>query len=264
VIETNDAAAVCERLEWDSDFFGYKIARYRKPRCLRGDAAALRAECAAHRIDCAYVLVDADDTRSIDVLQRELRAYFADARITFAGSVEDTRLASGSWADTVRPANDADIPALIEIASVSHRDTRFYADRHFDPGLCNHLYEVWIEKSCRGFADAVFVAVGPHGKPSGYVTCHRDDATRGHIGLIAVAESSQGSGFGKALLASASAWFATRGIDEMNVATQLRNVRALQFYGSSGLQIRSVRFWFHWWSAEALAKGEPRLDGRQT
>ena len=250
VIETNGATAVCERLDWDSDFFGCEIARYRKPRCLRDDAVALRAACEAMRIDCAYVLVDAADTESAVVLQA-IGAYFADVRVTFGGRVDLARHGSGASEGVVRPATDADIPALIQIASVSHRDTRFYADRHFDPARCNRLYEVWIEKSCRGAADAVFVAAAESGAPAGYVTCHRDDAARGHIGLFAVGERSQGRGYGRALLGAAAAWFGTHGIADMTVATQLRNVRALQFYAGAGLQIRSVGFWFHLWPADA-------------
>ena len=259
VIETNGATAVCERLEWDSGFFGCEIARYRKPRCRRDDAAALRAACEAMRIDCAYVLVDAADTESAAVLQ-EMRAYFADVRVTFGGRVDAAAKESGLAASVVRPANDADIPELMQIASVSHRDTRFYADGHFDQARCNRLYEVWIEKSCRGAADAVFVAATESGAPAGYVTCHRDDAARGHIGLFAVGEGSQGRGYGRALLGAAARWFGTHGIGDMTVATQLRNVRALQFYGGAGLQIRSVGFWFHLWTADssATAGGRPR------
>ncbi len=257
LIETNGATAVCEHLEWDSAFFGCRIARFRRPRCLREDAAALRAECVAQAIDCAYVLVDAADTESAAALQEE-RAYFADVRVTFGARVERASPSGHSPASVVRPAIDADVPALTRIASVSHRDTRFYADGHFDPARCNRLYEFWIENSCRGFADAVLVASGAHGEPTGYVTCHRDEAPRGHIGLFAVGEQSQGQGYGRALLAAAAEWFGGHGVSDMTVATQLRNVRALQFYGGAGLVIRSVGFWFHFWPADSAHARDPR------
>jgi len=260
LIETNGATAICERLEWDSAFFGCRIARFRKPRCPRDDAAALRDECAAQGIDCAYVLVDAADTESAAALQ-EARAYFADVRVTFGARVDRMAQKPADGAPpVVRPAIEADLPTLTRIATVSHRDTRFYADRHFDPARCNRLYEVWIENSCRGFADAVFVAVGAHGEPTGYVTCHRDEPPRGHIGLFAVGPENQGHGYGTALLAAAAEWFGAHGVADMTVATQLRNVRALQFYGGAGLAIRSVGFWFHLWPADAAGGArDPRV-----
>src|SRR5438105_2370538 len=118
LIENNGATAVCERLEWDSAFFGRRIAKFRKPRCLREDAAALGAECAAQGIDCAYILVDAADTESAAALQ-EARAYFADVRVTFGERVESTKPTRADDAAplVVRPAIDADIPALTRIAS---------------------------------------------------------------------------------------------------------------------------------------------------
>ena len=246
VIDAAGSIGVCEMLDWDSAFFDRRIARFRKPRFLRDDAAALRAECAARGIDCAYILVDVVDTESIASLQ-ETGAYFADARVTF-GKFQNAAPAAG--AARVRPAAEADIPALKRIASASHRDTRFYADGHFDRARCDRLYEVWIENSCRGYADAVFVADREDGAPAGYVTCHVDAPPRGHIGLFAVGEGSQGRGYGSALLAAASAWFAAHGVTDMTVATQLRNVRALQFYGGAGLLIRSVGLWFHLWPSD--------------
>jgi GNAT superfamily N-acetyltransferase len=259
VTATSRWTAVCERLDWDSAFFGHRIARFRKPQCLRDDAAALLADCAANGIDCAYILADVADTESIAVLQ-ETRAYLADVRVTFGTRIESAAALArplqndGPVTPMVRSAAELDIPALMRIASVSHRDTRFYADRHFDPARCNRLYEVWIENSCRGYADAVFVANGEDGQPSGYVTCHKDEWPRGHIGLFAVSEGSQGRGYGKALIEAASTWFSAHGVSDMTVATQLRNVRALQFYAGAGLLIRSVGLWFHLWPGDRIGE----------
>jgi dTDP-4-amino-4,6-dideoxy-D-galactose acyltransferase len=139
-------------------------------------------------------------------------------------------------------------------ASVSHRDTRFYADSHFDSARCDRLYEVWIENSYAGYADAVLVAEGVTGRPAGYVTCHKSDATpRGHIGLLAVSKEAQGRGVGKALMRAALAWFAAHDVSTMSVATQLRNLPALRFYGRSNLLISRAEFWFHLWPGDVRA-----------
>jgi dTDP-4-amino-4,6-dideoxy-D-galactose acyltransferase len=247
--ETRNGTTVCEILDWDSTFFGCRIARFRPERCLPEDRAAIAAECDARDIACVYLLVDASDTASIDNLQ-QMRAHLTDTRITFGTAVPRTVEAAPSrhGAVLVRPAIGADIDALAGIASVSHRDTRFHADRHFNSARCDRLYEVWIENSCRGFADVVLVAEDVNGRLAGYVTCHKSTGTdRGHIGLFAVGADAQGRGVGSALLQGALDWCQASDVREMTVATQLRNLRAVQFYARRGLLLTSAALWFHFW-----------------
>lgn len=250
--EAQPGTKVCQFLDWDSEFFGYRIARYRGSRCGSQDVAAILAECKADGIDCVYVLADVADTESIRALQ-ENRAYMADARVTFGAEVGTgigLEAASGG-ANVVRPATDTDIPALASIAAVSHRDTRFYADRHFAVERCDRLYKVWIEKSCQGDADAVLVAEDSAHQPIGYVTCHGKASAKGRIGLIAVKEDARGGGVGSALLRAAFDWFVSNRVASFTVTTQLRNVRALRFYGRAGLLISSVELWFHLWPRDS-------------
>lgn len=238
----------CDVLEWDSAFFGCRIARYRQSRLTSDGAAAMLTECVEGGFDCVYFLVDASDTESIDNLQK-LRASLVDIRVTFgthirsAGDLEPT----ADRTNGVRLAIGSDIPRLRQIAAVSHRDTRFHADKHFDPERSDRLYEVWIENSCNGYADAVLVAEDDAGQPEGYVTCHRGEADTGHIGLFAVREDARGRGIGRALLNAALIWFSTNRMTAMTVATQLRNVGALRLYGRAGLLITAVGLSFHFW-----------------
>jgi dTDP-4-amino-4,6-dideoxy-D-galactose acyltransferase len=244
----------CRILEWDSAFFGHRIARFQGLRCRSEELAAAIAECRARQIDCVYILVGVADTDSIRALQ-DGRAYLADVRMTLGAGI-DAAIGSAAppeGAARVRPAREPDIPALARIASVSHRDTRFYADGHFAAEQCDRLYQVWIEKSCHGDADAVLVAEDEARQPIGYVTCHGKGQPAGRIGLMAVNEDARGGGVGSALLRGAFAWFAANGVASVTVATQLRNVGALRFYGRAGLLIGSVDLWFHLWPRDVHA-----------
>ena len=149
---------------------------YRRQRCPPEEGPALRAECEARGIQCVYLLVDASDIESINILQ-QMGALFTDTRITF-GTAPGGPLETASHGGTtrVRPATGADVAALTQMASVRHRGTRFHADRHFAPERCDRLYEVWIENSCRGYADVVLVAEDERGRLAGYVSCHRTPA----------------------------------------------------------------------------------------
>jgi dTDP-4-amino-4,6-dideoxy-D-galactose acyltransferase len=241
------ALRVCEILPWDSQFFGRRIGQFLRSRCTVEEAEAIVDDQAEAAIDCLYLLIDASDSSSIAIIQG-IGAHLADVRVTLAADPRQPPAAPSVDGEvTVRPPTDSDLPVLKEIAAVSHRDTRFYADAHFPTELCDRLYEVWIEKSCYGWADAVLVVDDGKGRAAGYVTCHLDGAERGHIGLFAVREDARGRGIGERLLRAGSAWFSSNGVTSMAVATQGRNVRALQFYIRAGLTIRSVELRFHRW-----------------
>ncbi|HEY6323560.1 MAG TPA: GNAT family N-acetyltransferase [Thermoanaerobaculia bacterium] len=151
----------------------------------------------------------------------------------------------------VRPATGTDLPRLRRIAAASHRDSRFYHDRHFDRRRCDALYAGWIETSCADPAGVVLVATAaadPSASPAGYATAVIGEDGEGRIGLFAVAPDARGRGVGGALVAAVLDWLAGRGADPASVVTQGRNVRAQRLYQRFGMRTRSVELWFHrWW-----------------
>jgi dTDP-4-amino-4,6-dideoxy-D-galactose acyltransferase len=254
VAESQIGAQTCDLLEWDSTFFGYQIARYRGSRCAGEDVTSVLAECAERQIDCVYINVDVSDTKSVAALQAG-HALFVDARVTLGGDVAAVSVGMRGSDDGMqaRPAVEADMAALTAIASTSHRETRFYADSHFAVTACDRLYETWIERSCHGYADVVFVTDEGTGRASGYITCHRDEAAAAHIGLFAVADEARGLGVGRRLLDAALRWCAAHDIRSLSVATQGRNLRALQFYGRAGFLVTAVQLCFHLWPRDVRA-----------
>lgn len=239
---------LCEHLDWDSRFFGRRIARLNGPRLdqTRQDDPLKDALdwCAAERVDCLYLLAESDDAATVELARRHGFA-LTDVRITF----ERTWREQASPASFIRPAQPQDLPALKAIARASHTDTRFYYDSHFPRDLCDALYETWIENSCNGFAQAVLVA--EHNQTAcGYVTCHLHNDGPTHeaqLGLIAVAEAQRGRGFGKALTHAFIHWAAQQGAARMTVVTQGRNIAAQRLYQQHGFLTQSLQLWFHYW-----------------
>jgi dTDP-4-amino-4,6-dideoxy-D-galactose acyltransferase len=236
--------AVCEFLEWDSKFFGRRIARANVS-CLTEELVReIYAWCRVQRIDCLYFLASSSD-RQTARLARDSLFLFVDARMTLNLRIDDTRAKSSAPA-RVRDACEDDIPALREIARTSHRDSRFYYDENFPVGICDKLYETWIEKSCRGWANRVLVAEEDNSVIA-YLTCDLKKSDGGQIGLFGVAEKSRGRGIGKDLVSAAISSFAKQGAENVSVATQGRNIRAQQFYQRCGFTTQSVELWFHRW-----------------
>jgi dTDP-4-amino-4,6-dideoxy-D-galactose acyltransferase len=232
---------LCQFLEWDSDFFGHRIARASRSNYEADSFNQMLSWCNRERIECLYLLVGSNDAQTTRLAERH-QFQLVDIRLTLDTNTDyQVQIPH----DHIRPHLSADIPALKAIARVSHHDSRFYHDSHLPTRLCDELYETWIEKSCGGSADQVLVATYNE-KPVGYISCHMN-GSMGQIGLLSVSGDAQGRGFGSQLIQSALGWFAENGTTEVTVVTQGRNVGAQRVYQKNGFLTKSVEFWYHHW-----------------
>lgn len=233
----------CTFLEWDSRFFGHRIARVESQRLDADLVSQIAGWSRDNKIDCLYFLADGSDSNTI-VCAEQWNAHFTDIRVTMR--TKDLRTPADA-AHEIRPCTPEDLTALRHIARTSHNDGRFFFDPRFTQEQCESFYEKWITRSYEGFASAVLVA-GMPGKPVGYVTCQLDSAARsGRIGLFAIAEEARGLGVGRSLAIAALRWFAEGQVDHVEVVTQGRNVAAQRLYAKCGFRIHSIFLWYHKW-----------------
>ena len=176
-----------EILEWDSMFFGHRIARVQGPTVDQ----ALLEWCAEHRVDCLYYLANHDQS-AIAAAER-LHFALVDIRVTYERPLINL---PGPPVD-IREARPVDLERLKQIAARSFTDSRFYADPRFDRAQCDALYAAWIE---RDFVEGRARVLGAEydGVLAGFVTCNYNGVT-GNIGLIAVDAAAHGQGLGRRL-----------------------------------------------------------------
>lgn len=239
-----DTTLLCERLAWDSEFFGFPIARVHGDRLTAAGLAEVDSWVSSEGIRCVYLLLAADAVDS--VADAQVTGYrFVDTRATLAVHTA-AGISSPAEDSSIRPGVTEDIPALRQIAKSSHGGTRFYADTHFDRRSCDLLYQTWIQKSVQGQADAVWVALDGH-KAVGYITCVLDAGNAGSIGLLAVSEAHRHGGTGQRLVKRALDWFGAAGVAEVSVVTQGGNRAGLSAYQKCGFSVRRLEYWFHKW-----------------
>lgn len=233
---------LCTFLEWDTVFFGHRIYRVNPTRLHSDDLERILSECRKGAAECLYLLADADDAETLRLAEG---AGFrrVDTRVTLEWTGAEVSRSTTSAA--IRPAQAGDLPALEDIASTVHTDTRFYADDSFSE-RAPLLYRTWISQSVQGDADVVWV-VETDGKPAGYLTCHREEGSEGRIGLVGVGSAAQGEGIGRALVERGLTWFLENGIQRVRVVTQGSNMRAQSLYRRCGFVTASVQLWFHKW-----------------
>lgn len=239
----------CERLAWDTDFFGLNIARLLGDRLSPEALESADRWCLESGIQCLYFLARADDAATVRLAERG-GFHLVDIRVTLAhaGQLPAKRAADPPAPGAVREARPGDIPALEEIAKRAHRNTRFFSDPNFPVDRAEALYAAWIRRECEGHAQKVLVAVLAEDRPAGYVSCHLETSGgRGQIGLVAVAREAAGRGVGSSLILAALEWFASRGARDVVVVTQGNNLAAQRLYERHGFLARELQLWFHKW-----------------
>jgi dTDP-4-amino-4,6-dideoxy-D-galactose acyltransferase len=235
----------CDLLEWDSGFFGLRIARIAGGHLDEAAAERVLSWCEAHAVDCVYFLAVSDD--AVTSRTAEDRGFrLVDIRVSLGRSLPRDAAAGPALPTSIRPFEAADLIELRAFARKNHRDSRFYFDPGFPEALCDALYETWIEKSCNGYADAVLVAEHD-GRPAGYITCDLTAVGEGQIGLVGVGPEHRGRGIGRELVDGALGWFEARHASRVRVVTQARNVGAQRLYHRCGFLVESVELWYHHW-----------------
>jgi dTDP-4-amino-4,6-dideoxy-D-galactose acyltransferase len=248
-------SAVCRYLEWDSEFFGLRIARLTEDSLTRDRTAAALRWCTENRIDCLYFLAQLSDSETAELAQLhglqpvDMRVTLDCALPAAAGEAPDIRHFATS---DIRHFAAADAEALCRLAAVSHRDSRFYFDSRFPRSRCDALYAAWIKRSFEGWADAVFVAA-PEGNAVGYLSAHLSPAGVGSIGLVAVDPDWHGRGLGKQLVEAGLRYFAENGMKQATVVTQGRNIVSQRLYQRCGFRTRSAGLWYHRWFGDQAA-----------
>ncbi|HRF96978.1 MAG TPA: GNAT family N-acetyltransferase [Aggregatilineales bacterium] len=236
--------APCEFLEWDTNFFQRRIGRATVSELDNTLMQAILTWCDDNKIDCLYFLSHPEHAVTAQLLTAH-QFDFVDIRMTLEKTnIQDQKPFTPDV--KIRPHQESDIPRLKQIASQSYRASRFYFDTHFPNALCDQFYEVWIEKSCSGYADMVLVCE-INNQPAGFVTCSIKDG-QGQIGLVGVDATTRGKGVGYQTLMASLQWFHDNNCQTIEVVTQGRNVTAQRLYQRCGFVTKSVELWYHFWT----------------
>jgi GNAT superfamily N-acetyltransferase len=223
-------------VQWDSEFFGRKIG------ALAGDLSS-SVEAVSADLDAAaaagfdYVICrpPVDDAAIVRTLERA-GFYLTDIGVTWSIGVAAYALKAGPPAPDARLAVASDVPRLSAEATTLFRRSRFYHDPFFSAADADRLHAAWLANSVSGqAADAVWII-----PDAGFVTCKLTRDGCGEVALIGVWEGSRGRGAGRALMTAAMAWFAGCGVLTVRVKTQVKNLRAMNFYHRLGFDLHAM------------------------
>jgi len=240
-----------EELPWDSDHFGFPVARLRGANPVADVLGEMLRTARQKDVHLVYWATDPEHEVPGWML-REFAGRRVDQKATFA-----CRLAPGADEEIAIPTSYevSEIPPgqpsrrLVGLAWEAGAHSRFRADPRIPAEAFRRLYEVWMTRSTlRELADVVLVIsqAGEADNPLGVITLSVRD-TAGTIGLVAIAREARGNGLGSRLLRAAHRWLVRRGVQTVSVATQLGNRPACGLYEKCGYQLVDLKETYHFW-----------------
>jgi dTDP-4-amino-4,6-dideoxy-D-galactose acyltransferase len=242
--ESSDATF--DILPWDTDVFGFPVARFRDS--VRSAESLARAiELLRDRaVHLAYYAFPWDDAGLRDIARAQ-GGRLVDRKVTYSAACSEIVAEPPSaGVDVVRYEPDEPDETLIRLARQSGEYSRFRTDPRVEPRVFEHIYDAWIRNSAnRTMADDVFVA-RIDGITAGLVTVG-ERCGRGDIGLLAVDARARRRGVGRALVARARDWTLSRGMSAAQVVTQGENTAACALYEACGYRAEQVLAVFHFW-----------------
>ena len=243
----DSAGEPCEQLAWDSEHFGFPIARVRASTISAEAAEAIDAWCEQREIRCLYLLADAGDAETARVAAR-FGYRFVDARLTYVHDAPDPAVSAAAAGQLeIREATEAEVPRLRELAARSYETTRFYFDGNFPRERCDLLYELWLERGVRDPERAIVVPE-IEGEAAGYQMLRLPKpGGEAVLELIAIDPKLRGTGLGAAFLRSILSWVQARGATSTTTFLQARNTAAVRAHARAGFACARSETWYHRW-----------------
>lgn len=245
----------CRYLQWDSDFFGKRIAKVTEKQLTPGNYPAIRGWCLDNQIDCLFFLAETSDSESIR-LAEDNNFRLVEVRVTLELLLKNQDRITQRWSNPeiqIRPANSGDRAALVAMSENSYTNSRWYFDPCFEQEKCDSYYQTWISNSLDGYADYVLVAE-KNGEVLGYLSGdHSKKDKPATYDLLAVHEKARGLGIGPALAYSGVDYHAKMGTKKILAVTQGRNIVLSRLLMKVGFILKNVQLYYHKWFSNCAA-----------
>lgn len=228
-------------LPWDSDFFGFTVARIHNAGDPNPPISKWIASLRDQGVTLAYW---PSEYRLEDSPVSENNGLLVDCKTTFAARLDLTahvdEQAVVPYSDSM-PIEDFDLLAI-----QAGEFSRFATDPKIPRSKFEQLYTTWIRRSLTRDLAVETLVICDQNRPAGMVTLGIDNSI-GEIGLVAVREKYRGQGYGGRLVTAALQWFNAHNCTMAKVVTQGHNHAACRLYSRCGFSMESVEFYYHFW-----------------
>lgn len=226
-----------EKVEWDSDFFGYKVGKINVKDELN------------YNID----LINFDDYKLVYLFSKfklqNFDSILLDEKVILNLNLIDQNIENDN--NIVSEFKDfSKFPQLLDLAFQSGVYSRFKKDINFVNNEFERLYIKWITNSVVDKKSLVVFIYELDDKILGFVTVDKKSDAHASIGLIAVELNSRGQGIGVKLLNQVKRYLLNNGFQKLSLVTQGDNIPALKLYQKAGFYIEESSFTYHIWNTK--------------
>ncbi len=236
-----------KELQWDSEFFGFKIASCH----ITNPLEVSKTINFLKSLGVKLIYLNSK-TMLPEALIKDYNAILIDEKTTYVlnlikSNKPITPQIKLNTKAVIRPYHpDMNIEQLINLAIQSGLYSRFAIDKKISHSKFVELYTLWIKNSLnKKIAEEVLV-LQTNERINGIITLGVKESY-GDIGLVAVDKSCRGKGFGLKLLEAATCWFIQNQFTMCQVITQGKNIAACKLYEKYGFQKTKVDYLYHVW-----------------
>jgi len=231
-------------LDWDSNFFGYPVARVDLDHFGTDRIDSLFKQIALEKFRLTYFFVPSDE-KELNQYFSEKGALLVDQKTTFSKSTENHKVISQSIVEFQGVDVNEKLKGLVLQAGLY---SRFRTDKNFIANEYERLYLEWLSKSIRKeIALKIFVAL--YDSETIGLTTLGEKYKHADIGLVSIDVNFRGLGLGCDLIKSADTAAFNLGFNEIKVVTQLQNRPACRLYEKCNFHIENITNIYHYWQS---------------
>lgn len=232
-------------LDWDSNFFGYKIAKANASNLKRDELKNLLSRLSHLNVRLVYWFVNPKDEASNRTAKYN-NGFLADDRITYKISLSNYHPEKVDYQHLKSYLHKPLNTKLLSLALQSGFYSRYKQDKKFVHNEFTKLYTKWLERSLNGEIAKEVIVYIDNEIEKGLVTLGVKD-NYGSIGLLAVDKNFRGRSIGKQLINATLVRFKKLGYRDVKVTTQKKNKIACKFYEKLGFVEENVQNVYHFW-----------------
>ncbi len=234
-----------EYLNWDSDFFGYRIGKINISQLNNFSTISEVIEKVNYKL--IYLVIDEEfHTLSLQKELEEANIRLVDEKVTFQQEISSNYTINTSSDDIQLYLSELTTSKLIDLSLQSGVYSRFLVDENFVNDEYKKLYTAWVQNSVNGsIADKVIVAKRED-QIIGLLTLSFKNIFS-DIGILAVDSDYRGQRIGKKLIKRVIIETKKKSLAQIKVVTQQRNSKACNFYIKQNFRPEKLEYIYHIW-----------------
>ena len=232
-------------LEFDSEIFGFSVAKILSPRLARDELKNALDELRKQNVRLVYWAADSEDTASQETAV-EFKGFLGCHTVTYLLDLTLLDRSKLNIPEIEFYSYDYVTAELEKLSAYAGNYSHLRADPQLPKELFYNLYKRWIANCVNGVVAHKVLIIRRDECIAAMVSVGEKNM-RGDIGLLAVNENYRGQHLGVNLVCAAQAYFIDYGYKFSQVVTQAENIAACKLYEKCGYTKEKVECFYHFW-----------------